>query len=172
MKKTIAILSKQAPLAEAIEMLLKPRNPTSEFIVITKLGDLPEESADNEVIIASLGIPNYVPKGGAREVISVNTTYTENVADRNAQWELLRNPNADPMDIIQILGNQEKYTIIPKNSVIGTKTDYAEARLEFAEANLIDNEGDEPLTPEEVLTRQLAAMTSMRDLALSASALK
>ena len=166
-KKTVAVLAAHANLASAITAILTPRLPGTDFVSITKMSDIPEGS----VTLASIGLPNYLPTDRVSNVISVNTTYVEGADARSAQWKTLRDENAPVQDIIEILGAPDSYKVIPNKRAIAVRQDYAEARAEFAEAGETV-EGEEPPTPEQKLERQLEAMTKMRDLALSVSALK
>jgi len=63
----------------------------------------------------------------------------------------------------------DTFTIIPAKKATGTRAEFAEARADFAEAGNDTDAG--PASDVEILTKQLAAMTRMRDLAISVSAL-
>lgn len=155
-KNTVSILSKAANIAAAIQAVLTPRLPTSEFKTVSKYSEIPADQG--ETTIASLGFPTYIPSDRVTTVIAVNTQYVEDPAVRNAQWEMLRNENTPTEDIIEILGGADTYTVIPSKRAVAVRADFAEARADFAEAE----------TPED----KLEAMTKMRDLAISVSALK
>lgn len=166
-KKTVAVLAAHANLAAAITEILTPRLPNTDFVSITKMSEIPE----GNVTLASIGLPNYLPTDRVSNVITLNTNYVEGVDARSAQWKTLRDENAPVEDIIEILGATASYKVIPNKRAIAVRADYAEARAEFAEAGEA-KEGEETPTNEEKLQRQLEAMTKMRDLALSVSALK
>ena len=166
-EKTVAILSRNANLGAAIQAILTPRLPGASFITISKLGDIP---SNGRVVLASLGLPNYLPTDRVSEVISVNTSYVEDDASRKAQWDMLRNEASAPEDIMEILGSPDSYQVIPSKRAIAVRADFAEARAEFAEAsNPQDGDDDHGVT---VLERKLEAMMKQRDLAISVSALK
>lgn len=164
--KTVAVLSRQPNLAAALTAILSPRIPSAEFVTITKLGDIPE----GDVTLASVGLPAYLPTDRVSEVISVSTSYVEDDGERKRQWEALRSEDTPIEDLIEILGNPDSYKVIPSKRAIAVRADFAEARADFAEAAPAAEATDAEKV--EALTAQLAAMTRMRDLAVSVSALK
>jgi len=154
--KTVAILSATAPLAEAIKRILQPRINNAKFLVVSKVTEVPE-ATDGPVAVASLGIPNFLPTDRVSEVVNINTAYEADPAIRTKNWNFIRSENGDPEDIVQLLSAPDHYKVIPLRRALTVRMDYAEARVEFAEAETTED--------------KLAAMTKMRDIALSVSAL-
>ena len=115
--KTVAILSQSAPMAAAIQMLLTPRLPNAEFVTVSKVTELPE----GDVTVASLGIPNFLPTDRVSEVLNVNTAYESDPAIRSKNWDYMRSDDADPADLIQLLGGADSYKVIPSRKAMAVR---------------------------------------------------
>jgi len=128
--KNIAIVTKSEGLADAVKMILAPRNPGATFSVVTKISDAPAGSE-----IANLGIPAFIPSGASLTVHSLNTRRCEVDADRQAQWKMLRDTDATCEEVLAELNGSEKYTILPERAVAALKMGMADHRVSIAEAS-------------------------------------
>ena len=164
-KATVAILSKQENLAAALQAVLTPRLPGAKFVNVTKMSDLPE---GENVVLASLGMPSYVSTDRVSDLMCIPTSYVEDADERKAQWDMIRDPESSVEDIIEVLGNPDRYKVIPNKKCLAVKHQFAELRLEAAESK---PEGD---TVEEQLEHFKALYENaieQRDCVIKASAL-
>ena len=109
------------------------------------------------MVLASLGIPSYLKTDFISEIINFGTMYESDPDVRKKNWDFIHSESADPEDIIELLGSPDSFKIIPSRRAMTVIADYAAARVEFAEAETVEG--------------KLEAMTKMRDLAVSVSAL-
>jgi len=141
MSKTIAILSKTAGLAGAIEALITPRVVGARFVVVEKLKDVPSDA----YAIASFQMPSFLPSTAGTRVMVVGTRMTSDDEDRKAQFALIRNAAATAEDIIPELGNVDEVIVIGSRHITNLRLGLAEHRATIAE------------TPSDDLAAQLAA---------------
>lgn len=129
--KHVSIIAQTAALAAAIQGVLAPRMKNTTFSVIEKLNERPEGS-----IIASLGLPSFVPGNTGVQIISLGGRIQDNATKetRKAQWGVLRSETASPEEIMAELGAPQDYLVLPGKVVSDARLALAEARVDIAEA--------------------------------------
>lgn len=144
--RQVAILAATAALAEAFQSVLTNQMKGATFTHIKKLSDRPDGA-----ILASLGLPSFVPGNSGVQIISFGGKFQDNPTDesKKAQWEVLRGKDSSSEQIIAELGAPQTYTVLPGKVVTEAKLAIAEAKVDIAEAE----------TPEEQLAAYKAAYT-------------
>jgi len=155
--KLVAIMVSTVATAKAIEGILGPRMPGADFVHYTKYSDIPAETERPNQALASIGLPNFLSTNKSHEVHVLNTKYSDNEETKKAQWDLLRNENATPEEIIAVLGSPETYKVFPSASVLPKTIEYKDARIALAEAK------DD--------AERLVALQQMHDVAMTMSAI-
>jgi hypothetical protein len=133
--KTIAILASTAALASAMEASLVTRHPDATFTHIKKLSERPADA-----LVASLGLPSFVPGQEGIKVLSFGSRILENATkeERSHQWRVLRNPEASAEDVLAELGNVETYVIQKGRAIDEARSAIVDVKLAIAEAETDD----------------------------------
>jgi hypothetical protein len=128
---TIAILASTAALASAMEASLVKRYPDATFTPIKKLNERPAGS-----IVASLGLPSFVPGTEGVKVLSFGSRILDNATEgeRKAQWLTLRNPSASTEDVLAELGNYEEYSIQKARTIAEAKEAVVDTKVALIDA--------------------------------------
>ena len=129
--QTIAILASTAALTSAMEASLVKRYPDATFTPIKKLTERPSGS-----IVASLGLPSFVPGSEGVKVLSFGSRILENAtpAERSHQWTVLRDPKATVEDVVAELGNYEEYRIEKSKSIAEAKEAIVDTKVALIDA--------------------------------------
>lgn len=139
--QTIAIVNtKNTNLIEALKATLAKRFKNTQILVFAKIAEAPVDAK-----LASFGMPSYMPGSSPRKVINIGTRMVDGDEERKAQWELIRDENSSPEEIMAELGACVEYTIIPQAASLEAKVEYAEALGRVAElkAALVSEENQE-----------------------------
>lgn len=130
MSKSVAIAAK-GNLAEAIKQVLQPAMANTEFRVVDKVTDKKDEE-----IVASLGIPSYIPNRAITKVVAVGSKMDKDAtpASRKAQWDVLRNEESTVQEIVAELGYPNSYTIIPGPILNEMKIAFGDIMMEAGDA--------------------------------------
>lgn len=128
---TIAVLASTAALASAMEASLVKRYPDATFTPIKKLNERPAGS-----IVASLGLPSFVPGTEAVKVLSFGSRIIENStpAERSHQWTVLRDPKASAEQVLAELGNYEEYSIQKSKFIAEAKNAVVDIKIALIDA--------------------------------------
>jgi hypothetical protein len=128
---TIAILASTAALASAMEASLVKRYPDATFTPIKKLNERPAGS-----IVASLGLPSFVPGTEGVKVLSFGSRILDNAtpAERSHQWTVLRDPSASVEDVVAELGNYEEYQVTKAKQIAEAKEAVVDVKVALIDA--------------------------------------
>ena len=126
--KTIAVISQQKNLGEALKTVLGKAYPDTSIVIVERLRDAPQGST-----IAQLGLPAYVPGTEPQLVLSVGTKMCQSQAEREAQWKTIRDKDAAMEDVLLELGNVEPYHITGSRAANNLKAELVDAKLDALE---------------------------------------
>lgn len=135
--QTIAVVNKNKTLAAAIARHIGSKFDKAEIVTVDKLSDAPQGS-----ILASLGLPSYVPSANIAQVISVGTKICRTEDEKTKQWDTIKDENSTSEDLLAELGSFEQYFILPSRATQDIRLELAEARLAIAEATNVEEERD------------------------------
>lgn len=129
MNKTIAIVNtKQENLIEALKAKLAERFRGAKILVFSRISEAPADA-----LLASFGMPSFIPGSKSRKIINVGTRMVDGDEERATQWELIRDENSSSEEILAELGACMEYTVIPQAAMSEAKVAYAEVVAEIGE---------------------------------------
>jgi hypothetical protein len=131
MKTTIAIQSNRPGLADAITAHLARLHPRTKLVTVSKIGDVEPGTQ-----LAGLGMPQFFTGTSPVVYHNVGRKWDKNDTQeqRDAQYEVLRNPDATMQEILPQLGWVEEMLVFPGKAYAEAKALVSEARLNIAEA--------------------------------------
>ena len=129
--RVVSIIAATAALADAIEMNLAPKMKGWSFEVVPNVS---KRSAGS--VIATVGLPSFLPNTEGVTILSLSTAYEKDATteSRKAQWDVIRNPESAPEEILAVLGTAQEYSVTPGKLLNESKLAISDVRIRIAEA--------------------------------------
>jgi len=129
--KIIAIVGMSAALASVAQAQLEVKFPGATFEIKERISDRTPGA-----MVATLGLPGYIPGNEAVKVLSFGSRLIQNATaeQRSHQWETLRSKTATPEQVAEQLGSFEEYIILKGSAIKDIKLALSDVRFEIAEA--------------------------------------
>tara|TARA_R110002110_G_scaffold250773_3_gene466776 strand:- start:6072 stop:6536 length:465 start_codon:yes stop_codon:yes gene_type:complete len=129
--KVIAIIGVSTMLGNAMEAQLIAKFPGAKIEKIKSISERTSGAA-----VAHVGMPSFIPGNEDVTIHNFGTKMVSNAtkAERNHQWEVLRNPESTEEAIAENLSEFRTVLVQNQATMRQNKMDFAEIRIALAEA--------------------------------------